>query len=219
MAVDFSVLAHSGIFTQITNCKLDILLLCSKYVTWSRETVPNRTSGKIKLTPPAYSHTTVLLVCSLTLVYLLEADRSRSEFTVMRKARMAASGTGKGLGWLYRKRQKFQGWKVSWFAWFIRYAGKSFAIFSITTFIHSWFSNSTKQLRAFQRKLRVPHWLQTCVCRFHAFQDGWPYSHRRRRASYTVEEMKHVQIPNCFLVSFFCKLLPNVLAEIWAETL
>jgi len=30
-----------------------------------RETVSNRTSGKIKLTPPAYSHTTVLLVLSL----------------------------------------------------------------------------------------------------------------------------------------------------------
>jgi len=42
----------------------------------------------------------------------------------------------------YRKRQKFRGWKVSWFAGFIRYAGKSFAIFSITTFIHSWFSKT-----------------------------------------------------------------------------
>ena len=30
-----------------------------------RETVPNHTSGKIKLTPPAYSHTTVLLISSL----------------------------------------------------------------------------------------------------------------------------------------------------------
>ena len=35
------------------------------YVTQSRETVPNRTSGKIKLTPPAYSHTTALLVSNL----------------------------------------------------------------------------------------------------------------------------------------------------------
>ena len=34
-------------------------------VTWSRETVPNRTSGKIELTPPAYSQVTVLLVSSL----------------------------------------------------------------------------------------------------------------------------------------------------------
>jgi len=37
----------------------------------------------------------------------------------------------------YRKRQKFRGWKVLWFAGFIRYAGKSFAVFSITTFIHA----------------------------------------------------------------------------------
>jgi len=30
------------------------------FVTQSWETIPNRTSGKIKLTPPAYNHTTVL---------------------------------------------------------------------------------------------------------------------------------------------------------------
>ena len=35
------------------------------YVTQSWETVPNCTSGKIKLTPSAYSHTTVLLVSRL----------------------------------------------------------------------------------------------------------------------------------------------------------
>ena len=34
-------------------------------VTQSRETVPNHTLGKIKLTAPAYSHTTVLLDFSL----------------------------------------------------------------------------------------------------------------------------------------------------------
>ena len=47
--------------------------LVALYVTQSWETEPNRTSDKIKLTPPAYSHTTVLLVSSLTLVYLLNA--------------------------------------------------------------------------------------------------------------------------------------------------
>ena len=39
--------------------------ILSLFVTQSWETVPNRTSGIIKLTPPAYSHTTVLLVSSL----------------------------------------------------------------------------------------------------------------------------------------------------------
>ena len=34
-------------------------------MTQSRETVLNSTSGKIKLTPPVYNHTTVLLVSSL----------------------------------------------------------------------------------------------------------------------------------------------------------
>jgi len=41
---------------------------------------PNRTSGKIKLTPSAYSHTTVLLVSSLN---FSQADSIRGEFTVM----------------------------------------------------------------------------------------------------------------------------------------
>ena len=63
-----------------------------------RETVPNRTSGKIKLTPPAYNHTTVLLVSSLNFDLLAEADCSRGEFTMMRKARMVVSSTGKFLG-------------------------------------------------------------------------------------------------------------------------
>jgi len=35
-------------------------------VTQPGEAVPNCSQGKIKLTPPAYSHTTVLLVSSLT---------------------------------------------------------------------------------------------------------------------------------------------------------
>ena len=36
-----------------------------------RETIPNRTSGKIKLTPPTYSHTIVLLVSSLNFSLLI----------------------------------------------------------------------------------------------------------------------------------------------------
>ena len=42
-----------------------VLIIPGIYVTQSRETVPNCTLGKIKLTSPAYSHTTVLLVSSL----------------------------------------------------------------------------------------------------------------------------------------------------------
>ena len=38
--------------------------LLTAYVTKSWETIPNCTSSKIKLTPQAYSHTTVLLVSS-----------------------------------------------------------------------------------------------------------------------------------------------------------
>ena len=43
----------------------------------------------------------------------------------------------------YRKRQKFRGWKVLRFAGLIRYVGKSFAIFSITTFIIHGFPTAT----------------------------------------------------------------------------
>ena len=51
-------------FRQIKICiKLLCFLICN--LINFRETVPNSTSGKIKLTPPAYSHTTVLLVSSL----------------------------------------------------------------------------------------------------------------------------------------------------------
>jgi len=49
-------------------------------VTQSWETIPNCTSGKIEPTLPAYSHTIVLLVSSLNLVYLLKVDCSRGEF-------------------------------------------------------------------------------------------------------------------------------------------
>ena len=44
------------------------------------------------------------------------------------------------------------------FAGLIRYVGKSFTIFpSPPSYIHSWFFNSAKQLRVFQRKFRIPH--------------------------------------------------------------
>ena len=92
----------------------------------------------------------------------------------------------------YRKWQKFQGWKVSRFAGFIRYGGKSFAIFSITTFIHPFMvfqlyktatSVSMKALRSsrvsslklslvpseMDEKTLLTH---VCECRFHTFQDN-----------------------------------------------
>ena len=43
----------------------------------------------------------------------------------------------------YRKRQKFRGWKVSRLAEFIRYVGKSFAIFSITTMVFQLYKTAT----------------------------------------------------------------------------
>ena len=65
-------------------------------MTQSWETIPNHKSGKIKLTPPENSHTTVLLVSSLNFSL---PNCSRDIFTVMWKARMAVSSSGKCLGW------------------------------------------------------------------------------------------------------------------------
>ena len=48
--------------------------------------------------------------------------------------------------------EKFRGLLGSSGMW-----GKVFINFSITTFIYSRFSNSTKQLQAFQRKFHIPH--------------------------------------------------------------
>jgi len=64
-----------------------ILKSCSKSHIW-----------QIKLTPPAYSHITVLLVFSLKFSL---PDCRRGEFTVIWKTWMVDSGTGKCLGWLY----------------------------------------------------------------------------------------------------------------------
>ena len=49
----------------VNYCKEARSIMSNANVTKSRETVPNHTSGKIKLTPPAYNHSTVLLVSSL----------------------------------------------------------------------------------------------------------------------------------------------------------
>ena len=71
-ALEASTLPHT--FVPITLMTWDMnrytLLTCllkiiSQFVTQSWETVPNHASGKYKLTPPAFSHTTVVLVSSL----------------------------------------------------------------------------------------------------------------------------------------------------------
>jgi len=127
----------------------------------------------------------------------------------------------------YRKRQKFRGWKVSRFAGFIRYAGKSFVIFSSPfSNIHG-FRTLQNSYERFNESFTFLTWIllktvisilgngreyitDTCVqiSRF----SGWPCSHRRRT---TVEvSLSESQITNCFLVSFFCK---SLLAETSAE--
>jgi len=50
----------------------------------------------------------------------------------------------------------------------------------------------------------------TCVCRFHAFQMTIQ-SQEEKSYSWSESEMKQIAIR--FLISFFCKLLPNLLAE------
>ena len=104
-----------------------------------------------------------------------------------------------GFKWLkeayaYRRQQKFRGWKVSRFAGFIRYAGKSFANFFIIIFVHSWFSNSTTGIstkascssREFSLKLSLAysemdestlHW-HVQISHFPACFPGWPCSCR-----------------------------------------
>ena len=131
------------------------------------------------------------------------------------------------------KQQKFRGWKVSRFAGFIRYVGKSFAIFSITTFVHSWFSNPTKQLRAFQRKLHFLHVNILLKTVLRILGNGQQYitdrhmcvqndhnihSHRNRRGNYSWSESEMEQITNHFFVSFFGKLLPNLSSRFFTTT-
>ena len=60
---------------------------------------PNRTSDKIKLTPPVDSYTITLLVLTSVLLKLLEAGFNRRIFWVVWSARMAVSGLVKDLAW------------------------------------------------------------------------------------------------------------------------
>ena len=61
----------------------------------------NRSKGKIKLTPPAYSHTTVLLVSSLNFSLPTQGWLWQGWIHSDLKGLNAVSGTGKCLGWLY----------------------------------------------------------------------------------------------------------------------
>ena len=121
---------------------------------------------------------------------------------------------------IYHNRQKFQGWKVLRFAGFIRYV--SFVIFSITTFVHSWFSKSTKQLRAFHESFVFLTWilLKTVIsilgngreyiadmCVHISRFDSRMTMQSQEEKSYSWSEPEIKQIVNHFLVSFFCKLL------------
>ena len=51
----------------------------------------------------------------------------------------------------------------------------------------------------------------TSVCRFQLSK--WPAMHSQEEKSYSWSESEIKHIANSFLVSFFCKLLPNLLAE------
>ena len=123
----------------------------------------------------------------------------------------------------YRKRQKFRGWKVSWFAGMRGKVSRFFP--SLPPYIHGFqlyktaTSVSTKashSSREFSLKLSLTYWemdertlLDTCVqiSRF----PGWPCSQQEeKRYSWSEFEMK--QITNHFLVSFFCKLIPGFFA-------
>ena len=121
----------------------------------------------------------------------------------------------------YRKQQKFRGWKVLWFAGFIRYAGKSFAIFP------------SLLIECFNKSFAFPTWilLKTVISilgngREYIKYDWSIYRHvcadfmlsrmtmqSQEEKSYCWSEFKMKQITNHFLVSFFCKLLPNLSAE------
>jgi len=93
--------------------------------------------------------------------------------------------------------------------------------------MHSRFSNSSKQLCAFQQKFRVfLTWIilgtvinrlgngrefiaDFSVCRFHAFQDDLRDNQSQERKSYSWSESKIKRIACRFLVSFFCKLVTS----------
>jgi len=88
-------------------------------------------------------------------------------------------------GLIYRKRQKFWGWKVSRFAGFIRYAGKVSRFFQSPPSCFPTLKNSYEHLNEsfvfltwilFKTVISIlgngrVYITGTCACRFHAFQD------------------------------------------------
>ena len=57
---------HSHLANMVAiNNHAHMVQLYAYGTTFATETNPNHSSGKIRLTPPAYSHTTILLVSSL----------------------------------------------------------------------------------------------------------------------------------------------------------
>ena len=104
----------------------------------------------------------------------------------------------------YCKWQKFQGWKVSWFAGFIRYVGKvsrSFHHHLLT--VISILGNGREYIT------------DTCtsVCRLTRSRMAMQLGYWKEEKSYSWSESEMKQITDHFLVNFFCKLLPNLLAE------
>ena len=131
---------------------------------------------------------------------------------------------------IYRKRQKFQGWKVSRFAGFIRYVGKvlrffhhylhtfmlAFVVFQLYKTAVSVSTKVSRSSREFSLKLSLVYLemdestLLTQVCADSRMTMQLRYW---KEKSYSWSESEMKQIANHFLVSFFCKLLPNLLAE------
>ena len=64
MCLSFSYLGEIQVSTGLLP-RYDVNSNNTLYVIQSSKTIPNRTLAKVKLTPPAYNHTTVLLVSSL----------------------------------------------------------------------------------------------------------------------------------------------------------
>ena len=130
----------------------------------------------------------------------------------------------------YRKRQKFQGWKVSRFAGSIRYiCGEKFRNF-FPLCIHG-FPTLQNSYEHFNESFAFLTWilLKTVIS---ILRNRWKYiaetwvctdftlsrmtkqsQEENSEKSYSWSESEMKQIANRFLDSFFCKLLPNLLAE------
>jgi len=130
----------------------------------------------------------------------------------------------------YCKRQKFRGWKVLQIAGFIRYVGKVSWFFPSPP---SWFPTLQNSYEGFNENFTFLRWIllntvitvlgngreyitDTCVCRFHAFQDD----HAVTGVEELEQELQWKWVRDeidtrvyRFLVSFFCKLLTNLFAE------